>query len=1279
MASSPQNRPAGAHPADGRAEAPVQAQALQISSRARSVLHLLRQRGPLRTGDIVDGVSGSRPTVMGALGELRERGLVTWEGKSRNDPRAVWTAVNAPKTEAAREPRAPDLLGRIRAALAHRTLDPHLFEECACAFLTEIYPTLTPVTGGKDFGRDADIPGPGDPPMRVVITTAKDVPRNLRNSLSRLRREGLEAREVIVVTSQPLGADTRRKLEKTAGQAGARLFAVYDRTWLADALYRDRVWRKRLIGVTGEPSALVSRPLDLAERTWGMLDLVGRDRELRELAEGGGDVVLVGPPGSGKTRLLAQIERAMFVERYDPERIADDIRAFAPPIVVVDDAHLGASGHLEAGDTVRLLRRIRHDEDLQFRIVAAGWPEHQEELCALLPDARIVTLGDLEREQIAALLRQMGITRLVLTAELINQAKGRPGWAVSLAELVDKGEAGSVLRGHALARHVERYLRHAGHGDDQLDMLARIAALNGLDEFDVPRMATHRGKAEHQITGWLHRSTTNGIVELHGGCWSVRPERLRQALVARWFFSEPARATYTGLLDQWPERRIVLLESASLAALLGAEAARHFVDQHAPSVIHELADPLERAWREFLSSYGLTSERAARMVTGVVTNAVQGERPRAPRPDSTWDWEQALRQGTRILRWKTAVRILGTIAERYLLPETLDTLVGMAERDDRTSHTRSSDPLQVLEGLANRHRPDVGTSFDSRRAVLQAAIRLVQRASSEHQLDVAGALARAALTPRGEGSWMDPASFNQLIIRRSIEPPSHMRAIAEQLWPQWAPMLPSLSDRAVLEVLDGLQEWRGVAAEVAGEAAEAARECMRPLLLAARERAARSPGLAVYWNRLASRAELPDRIDIDPEFAELVIEPWEYWERSPDGDGETAHVERICLLARKCAGSTPGAVLPKLRGWHQQAKLLSRSGSFWLLFQQLEQEVEDPTEWAVQALHRGFSDEPAVLSQLFTASLRRNPDAAMRWLEPALEDPACRGTAISVALGQEAHQEVVDFALAALTEDDARLIERIVCGRADPDSVLHGLLTHPLAVIRGQAAMRFTVGNTRQGPEIPADWWPLWSRAFLEVSADNQDPSRTYWLGEILRELTRLNPDLATSWFAKHLARARTAGWSSSDLIKRVATLPRGHRVQLLQEYGQGPDRHWLVNATLADDPSWAAELIDSGMIELTDALGTIENEHRGPYFETLGSILLDRGVTAHKIVERLEFGSCDGLDSERYAGYIEYCEQLVASDDPRLAEIGLTGSQRFLPRWQHALEEEHQERVQGW
>jgi hypothetical protein len=246
------------------------------------------------------------------------------------------------------------------------------------------------------------------------------------------KKESVEG--VVVTSSQPLSAQARRKLEDIATKHGVRVAGIYDRTWLANALYRDSAWRERLTGVTGEPPVLVHRPLDLADRTWGMLDLVGRRQELDDLRNGEGDVVLVGTPGSGKSRLLAELDGAMFVERqHDPARLADDLRTFAPRLVVIDDAPL------KDGSVVRDLRLIRHEERGTFRIVLAGWPSSVEQLQSALPRARVMTLDELEREQVGQLLRQAGITRDVLVREILDQAEGRPGWAVTLVELVERG------------------------------------------------------------------------------------------------------------------------------------------------------------------------------------------------------------------------------------------------------------------------------------------------------------------------------------------------------------------------------------------------------------------------------------------------------------------------------------------------------------------------------------------------------------------------------------------------------------------------------------------------------------------------------------------------------------------------------------------------------------------------------------------------------------------------------------------------------------------------
>lgn len=69
-----------------------------------------------------------------------------------------------------------DLVGRVRRAVAERSVHPEEFERCACALLQVVYPGLSAVEGGHDFGRDADIYFPlsdSDPDNRgrLLVTT----------------------------------------------------------------------------------------------------------------------------------------------------------------------------------------------------------------------------------------------------------------------------------------------------------------------------------------------------------------------------------------------------------------------------------------------------------------------------------------------------------------------------------------------------------------------------------------------------------------------------------------------------------------------------------------------------------------------------------------------------------------------------------------------------------------------------------------------------------------------------------------------------------------------------------------------------------------------------------------------------------------------------------------------------------------------------------------------------------------------------------------------------
>lgn len=57
---------------------------------ARAITSALREAGRLSTGDLVERLGVSRPTVQRELGVLREAGVIEWVGRSSRDPRAYW-------------------------------------------------------------------------------------------------------------------------------------------------------------------------------------------------------------------------------------------------------------------------------------------------------------------------------------------------------------------------------------------------------------------------------------------------------------------------------------------------------------------------------------------------------------------------------------------------------------------------------------------------------------------------------------------------------------------------------------------------------------------------------------------------------------------------------------------------------------------------------------------------------------------------------------------------------------------------------------------------------------------------------------------------------------------------------------------------------------------------------------------------------------------------------------------------------------------------------------
>jgi len=62
-----------------------------LPSEARAITAALRDAGRLSTGEVEEILGMRRPAVRRRLRELADVGLITWVGKSANDPRAYWT------------------------------------------------------------------------------------------------------------------------------------------------------------------------------------------------------------------------------------------------------------------------------------------------------------------------------------------------------------------------------------------------------------------------------------------------------------------------------------------------------------------------------------------------------------------------------------------------------------------------------------------------------------------------------------------------------------------------------------------------------------------------------------------------------------------------------------------------------------------------------------------------------------------------------------------------------------------------------------------------------------------------------------------------------------------------------------------------------------------------------------------------------------------------------------------------------------------------------------
>lgn len=263
--------------------------------------------------------------------------------------------------------------------------------------------------GWARLRRDADIYFPLDEhdadQRGRLLATIGDPANNLRTGLRRMAEEGLRVDLVVMACLKPLDATQRAALDRLCEDRGLPAPHVFSRDWFVRALVAEPYWRQRLLGIHGQLEALLDRPLDALDSATPTPDVMGRDSDistLRGLINDHVDVLLVGVPGVGKTRLVSELDGAIwYLQPARSDKIVDAVLYAQPDAIVVDDAHTRLA-------ELRVLRRLRIQEQLDFSIIATTWPDQAEDVCMELPRAHALRVDLLERSDMDTLVRSVG-------------------------------------------------------------------------------------------------------------------------------------------------------------------------------------------------------------------------------------------------------------------------------------------------------------------------------------------------------------------------------------------------------------------------------------------------------------------------------------------------------------------------------------------------------------------------------------------------------------------------------------------------------------------------------------------------------------------------------------------------------------------------------------------------------------------------------------------------------------------------------------------------------
>lgn len=656
----------------------------------------------------------------------------------------------------------------------------------------------------------------------------------------------------------------------------------------------------------------------------------------------------------------------------------------------------------DAGQHLALLRTLvklrRHESELfSYRIIAICWPDETTELCRLLARAQPVEVGLLDRASIDQIVVEMGVRNRLARNEILDQAEGRPGWAVALASmLMQTNRWDSLLSGTVLVAEARRYLQRSSIPAETQDVIATIAALGGVRHDQMNPLAGIVALTPTAVRGSIEVAAHSGLIDVEsvwgeGGVrqrrYTVRPPMLADALVAEQAFRTPVPSLdLLDLADRWTGPITPIAFAAINSALLGADEAKPV----ASHLIHRFRTTSlnERPLRALAARYACIDRHTGTEVLG---------------------W--ARQEADTALAASAPSGLAGVIevatiaAGRHLNSDAVTLLLDAAYVDSRPTHQNTDHPLRKIEDLIGNEHPDMIKSASPRNVIAKAAgVWIAERADDRTAWATYGATIRHVLSLHVSSRYLDHVHRRQLHMVETILTPDEARLVFADTWPLIKNRLATAPSNVVRNVVDVALDWlrighgydRPFNTEHPANSIAAARELGEALLRGLTGFVNGRPGLTIYVSKAAARLGLDVALAPLTDHAEFFAD----LDRDDDVISRlTAGQAAVARAVEPWAAEEPQVVIARLAELRAE---LHDAGMDWpnrieWACRAIAAQADDPTLWTAVALDvQLFPDAEPFVNAMVSSS--HNIAAAAEQITRCLDMPAARWAAINAVL-----------------------------------------------------------------------------------------------------------------------------------------------------------------------------------------------------------------------------------------------------------------------------------------